>query len=82
MSQLLYPQERDQVPIVQEAGWASGPVWMGMENLASVGCPHTVRPVTNCYTGCIIRTHSGVLKVTERRRVKHFPGTESVAAVW
>ena len=25
---------QDPVPIVQEAGWASGPVWTGAENLA------------------------------------------------
>ena len=29
----LYPRE-DSVPIVQEAGWAPGPVWTGAENLA------------------------------------------------
>ena len=28
------PPGKDPVPIVQEAGWASGPVWTGMENLA------------------------------------------------
>jgi len=28
---------KDPVPIVQEAWWASGPVWMGMENLAAIG---------------------------------------------
>ena len=28
---------KDPVPVVQEAGWAPGPVWMGAENLA----PHT-----------------------------------------
>jgi len=28
------PQERDSFPIVQVNGWASGPVWAGMENLA------------------------------------------------
>jgi hypothetical protein len=28
-----YPEETDQVPIVQEAGWAPGPVWMAAENL-------------------------------------------------
>jgi hypothetical protein len=27
----LYPRERDPVPIVQEAGWASGQVWRGMD---------------------------------------------------
>jgi len=33
----LYPRERDSVPIVQEAGWAPGPVWTGAENLAFTG---------------------------------------------
>ena len=28
---------KDPVPIVQEAGWASGPVWTGAENLAPTG---------------------------------------------
>jgi hypothetical protein len=28
---------KDPVPIVQEAGWASDPVWIGAENLASTG---------------------------------------------
>jgi len=27
MLRLLYPREREPVPIVQEAGWAQGPVW-------------------------------------------------------
>jgi hypothetical protein len=31
---------RDTVPIVQEAAWAPGPVWMGAENLA----PNRIRP--------------------------------------
>ena len=31
----LYPRKRDPVPVVQEAGWASGPVWTGTENFAS-----------------------------------------------
>ena len=31
----LYRRERDPVPIVQEAGWAAGPVWAGAENLTS-----------------------------------------------
>jgi len=31
----MYTQE-DPVPIVQKASWASGPVWMGMENLALI----------------------------------------------
>jgi len=28
----LSTQERDPVPILQEAGWALGPLWMGLEN--------------------------------------------------
>jgi hypothetical protein len=33
----LYPRERDPVPIVQGAGWATGPVWKGAENQAPPG---------------------------------------------
>ena len=28
---------KDLLPIVQEAGWDSGPVWQGAENLALAG---------------------------------------------
>ena len=28
---------KDPVPIVQESGWAPGPVWTGVENLAPTG---------------------------------------------
>jgi hypothetical protein len=39
------------VPIVQEAGWAAGPVWTVAENLAPPGFEHrTVQPVENRYT--------------------------------
>jgi hypothetical protein len=30
----LFTTTKDLVPIVQEAGWAPGPVWTGVENLA------------------------------------------------
>jgi hypothetical protein len=36
-SRPLYLQERDLVPILQEAGWAPGPVWTGAEILAPTG---------------------------------------------
>ena len=42
-----YSLETDPVPIVQEAGWALGPVWTGAENLVSFPKgfdPHTVQP--------------------------------------
>ena len=35
---------KDLVPIVQEAGWAPGPVWTGAENLASTGIRSPDRP--------------------------------------
>jgi hypothetical protein len=35
---------KDPVPIVQEAGWAPGPVWTGVENLAPTGIRSLDRP--------------------------------------
>ena len=47
----LYPKERYPVPIIQEAAWAPGPVWIGVENLAPPGFdPRTVQPVGSRYT--------------------------------
>jgi hypothetical protein len=40
----LYPREIDPVPIVQEAGWASGPAWTDAENLAHTGIRSPDRP--------------------------------------
>jgi hypothetical protein len=38
---------KDPVPILQEAGWAPGPVWMGAENHAPTGIPSPNRPARN-----------------------------------
>ena len=38
---------KDPVTIVQEAGWAPGPVWTGAENLASTGIRSPDRPARN-----------------------------------
>jgi hypothetical protein len=47
---------KDPVPIVQEVGWAPGPVWTGAENLAPPGFdPRTVQPVASSYTDCATR---------------------------
>ena len=52
---LLYPRERDRVPIVERAGFIPGPVWTGAENLAPPGFDHrTVQSVKNRYTDCVI----------------------------
>ena len=44
---------KELVPIVQEAGWAPGPVWTGAENLALPPGfdPRTAQPVASRYTG-------------------------------
>jgi len=40
----LYPRE-DPVPIIQEAGWASVPVWTGAENVTPTGIRSSDHPV-------------------------------------
>ena len=44
MPWLLFTPGKDPVPIVQEAGWAPGPVWTGAEYLASTGIRSPDRP--------------------------------------
>jgi hypothetical protein len=47
----LFTPGRNTVLIVQDAGWAPGPVWTGAENLAPPGFdPRTVLPVFIHYT--------------------------------
>ena len=40
----LFTPGKNPVPIVQEAGWAPGPVWKGVENLAPTGIRSRDRP--------------------------------------
>jgi hypothetical protein len=44
---------RNPVPVLQEAGWASGPVWTGAENLFPPPGfdPRIPQPVASRYTG-------------------------------
>jgi hypothetical protein len=43
--------EGDLVPIVQNAGLVSGPVWTGVESLFLLGFePQTVHPIASCFT--------------------------------
>ena len=44
MPQPLFTPGKDPVPIVQEAGWAPGPVWTGAENFAPTGIRSPDRP--------------------------------------
>jgi hypothetical protein len=53
----LFTPGKDPVPVVQEAGWAPGPVWTSVENLAPTGIPSPDRPARSqslyllCYLG-------------------------------
>ena len=52
-SRPLFTPGKDPVPIVQEAGWAPGPVWTGAENLTPPPPgfdPRTAQPVASRYT--------------------------------
>jgi len=44
MPRPLFTPGRDLVPIVQEVGWAPGPVWRGAENLAPTRIRSPDRP--------------------------------------
>jgi hypothetical protein len=51
MNRPLFTSWKDPVPIVQEAGWAPGPVWTGAENLDTPGFdPRAFQPVASRYT--------------------------------
>ena len=44
MPRPFFTPGEDPVPIVQEAGWAPGPVWTGVENLVPTGIRPLDRP--------------------------------------
>ena len=45
------------VPIAQEAGWATGPIWTGPEYVAPTGLdPRTVQTIASGYTEYAIPT--------------------------
>jgi hypothetical protein len=60
--QPLYPRERELVPILQEAEWVLGPVWMWPENIAPIGFrtpdhpPRIESPYRLRYLGLVIFT--------------------------
>jgi hypothetical protein len=64
---------KDPVPIVQEAGWAPKPVWIGAENLAPPGFdPRTFQPVASRYTDCTIPAHVTVMSLNVKVHVSSF----------
>jgi hypothetical protein len=72
----LYPCERAPVPIVNEAGWAPGPVWTDMENrksLAPTGVrTRTVQPVASRYTGPQANKRNAVEFVSQLHKFFYF----------
>jgi len=55
MPWLIYPRKREPVPIVQEAAWVPGPVWMGAENLSQpVFDPWTAQHIASHYNNYTI----------------------------
>ena len=57
-AQAAFHPRKDPVPIVQEAGWAPGPVWTGAENLAYTGIRSPDRPARSRYTDWATRPTS------------------------
>jgi hypothetical protein len=53
----LFTHGKDRVPIVQEAGWAPGPVTANVGNIAATGIdPRTVQPVASRYADRAVPT--------------------------
>ena len=61
---MVFPSEKDPVPILHEAGWASWPVWTVRENLARTWFELLiVQPVQGRYTDYAVplaKSESGI----------------------
>ena len=54
----LHPRGRDMIPIVQEAGWAPGQVWMSAEILSPLEFnPRIIQIVASRYNDYAIPAH-------------------------
>jgi hypothetical protein len=65
----FYPRDRDPLPMLQEAAWAPGSVWMGVENLASNGIRSPDCPVRSGNKQGLISKGSarGTVQLTDTR---------------
>jgi hypothetical protein len=72
----LFTRGKNLLPIVQEAGWASGPVWTGAENLATTGIRSPDRPAhSHSLYHLSYRAHSineGLVKFAKKNIWKMF----------
>jgi len=64
----LFTPGKDPVSIVQEAGWAPGPVWTGAENLAPTGIRSPERPARSQLLYGL--SYRGPLRCTDWMKVK------------
>jgi hypothetical protein len=78
---------KDPVPSVQEAGWAPGPVWTGVENLAPTGIRYPDRPA--CFQSLYRLSYPAHLgherpwKINQTRVSFHMTFCESIhLSVW
>ena len=53
MPQQLFNPGKDLVPLVQEAGWAPGPVWTGAENLTPTAIRSPDYPARSQYSASV-----------------------------
>ena len=73
---LHYPQEKEPVPIVEEAGWAASSIWFGAENLTPIGirspdCPASRYTVIVCrIQGSSVRTRTPTVNHVASQYVK------------
>jgi hypothetical protein len=64
------------VPIVQEAGWAPGPVWTGKENLVFTGIRYPDR-AAQVYTVTTVYSWLFISKRIKNKQTKKLRGAES-----
>jgi hypothetical protein len=77
MPRPLSTPEKNPVPIVQEAGWAPGPVWKSAENLAASGIRSPDRPARSkslyrlSYPAHILAIRSALKEILSRNMVSN-----------
>jgi hypothetical protein len=85
---LLYPQEKEPIPILKEAGWASGLVWTNLTPHSLTGFePSDLHPVASHSTDYIIlapwfATSTCVPKHGSTQRVTEFVTPFDVGSCW
>ena len=73
----LYPR-KDPEPIVQQTGWAPGPVWTGAENLAPTGIRSQDRPARNQSLYRLLYPAHNCMKLHKNCGILHYIFDKSV----